>query len=376
MRIITAGESHGECETAILEGFPKGVRISKDKINEELFRRMSGYGRGARMEIEKDAVAVLSGMRNGMTLGSPITMQVKNYDHRIFDDKDDKQKRLTVPRPAHADLPGLLKYGANDVRDILERSSARETVARVCAGSVCKQFLDVFDIKIRSFTVSIGSVLSDVLPKNINEIISKTGKSELNTIDPVCERKFISEIDKAKKNKDSIGGIIEIWAQGVCAGLGSFMHYDRRLDAALAGYLMGIPGIKGVEIGAGFDYSKGLGSKMHDEIFYSNKKGFYKRTNHSGGIDGGMSNGNIIICRIAMKPIATLMKPLSSVDIDVMKKRNAVIERSDTCAVAACGVIAESMIAIAIVEKFLDKFGTDNLIEIKKAYNSYIKNFR
>ena len=376
MRILTAGESHGLYEVAIIEGFPKGVTIKESLINAELKKRMSGAGRGKRMLIEKDTVEIVSGLRHKATLGSPIALLVRNKDARIFAQGDDKQPKLSIPRPAHADLAGALKYNETDVRNILERSSARETVARVCVGSVCKQFLANFDIGIGSFTISVGAVASDKKPKNIKDISSKVKRSKLNCIDPSKEKLMLKEIEKARMQKDSLGGVIEIWSEGVVAGLGSFMHFDKRLDAKLSSYLMSIPAVKGVEVGLGFEYARKRGSVSHDEIHYSSNKGFYRNTNNSGGIEGGVSNGSPIAVRIAMKPIATLTKPLDSVNLTTKKPAKAIVERSDTCAVVACGVIAESMCALALTEAFLDKFGCDSLDEIKSNYCNYLKSIK
>ncbi len=371
MRVLTAGESHGEYIAAILEGFPKGVKIEAEFINEELKRRMSGLGRGKRMQLEHDKVNILSGLRSKITLGSPITMLVKNKDTKIFSQEKDNLKILSIPRPSHADLAGALKYKERDLTNILERASARETVARVCAGAVCKQFLLNFGIKFASFTLSVGSIISKKQPKDISEIINKSKKSKLNCIDMEKERLMIKEIEDVQEQKNSLGGIFEVWIDGVCPGLGSFMHFDRRLDAKLAFYLMGIPAIKGVEVGLGFEYAGKRGSVSHDAIYYK-EKGFYRKTNNSGGIEAGVSTGEPIVLRLAMKPIATLGKPLNSVDIVSKKSQKAPIVRSDVCAVGACCVIAENMSAIAITESFLEKFGCDTLSEIKINYKNYI----
>lgn len=376
MRILTAGESHGEYISAILEGFPKGVQVRQDFINRELKRRMSGFGRGRRMSIEDDKVQIVSGLRSSQTLGSPITMLVKNKDVKIWAQEDDQLPQLVVPRPSHADLAGAFKYQENDVRNILERSSARETVARVCAGALCKQLLLNFGVKIASFTVSVGEVISRKKPKNIEEVVAKTKASELNCIDKEAEIEMIAQIKKADEDKDSLGGIVEVWIDGLIAGIGSFMHFDRRLDARIAYYLMSIPAVKGVENGGGFEYARQRGSASHDAIYYSAGKGFYHKTNNCGGIEGGMSNGEVIVFRAAMKPIATLRRPLDSVNLTNAKAQKAIVERSDTCAVAACGVIAESMAAMAVTELFLDKFGQDTLKEIKVNYKNYLKAVR
>ena len=381
MRILTAGESHGEHNVVILEGFPKGVKVEREFIDKELRRRMSGFGRGKRMSIEEDKVVIVSGLRNKVTMGSPISMLVKNKDVKIFSQNRDDLPDLTIPRPSHADLTGALKYQDIDVRNILERASARETVGRVCVGAVCEQFLSNFGIKAASFTSSIGSVKLNKRPENISDIISGSEDSKLNCIDKNKEKLMVKEIEKAEKDKDSLGGIIEVWVDGVCPGIGSFMHFDKRLDARLACYLMSIPSIKGVEVGLGFDYAQKRGSVSHDAIYYSSgnvsnaqgRKGFYRKTNNSGGIEGGMSTGEPIVLRLAMKPIATLRRPLDSVDLITRRKEKAIVERSDTCAVAACGVIAESMAMIAITEAFIEKFGCDSLKEINRNYGNYIK---
>ncbi|RLF74603.1 chorismate synthase [Thermococci archaeon] len=373
MRILTAGESHGKALVAILEGFPKGVKIDIDFINQELRRRQVGFGRGKRMQIEKDEVEIISGVRNRITLGSPICILVKNKDQKIYPEKEDDLKPVLVPRPGHADLAGCLKFEEKDIQNILERASARETVARVCIGSICKQFLKEFDIKIASFTVSVGKITSLKKPKRIEEVIQKTKKSLLNCIDKEKEKLMIEEIEKAKKEKDTLGGIIEIWAEGVPPGLGSFMHFDKRLDAKIAYYLMSIPAVKAVEIGLGFECAKKRGSCVHDAIFYSKKRGFYRKTNNCGGIEGGISNGENIVVRVGAKPIPTLGVPLDSVDLATNRKKKASVIRSDTCIVVALRVIVENMLAIVLTENFLEKFGSDSLQEIKRNYTSYLK---
>ncbi len=370
MRILTAGESHGEYIVAILEGFPKGVKIEENLINQELKRRMSGAGRGKRMSLEKDKIIIATGLRNKVSLGSPIALLVKNKDVQIFAQSADNLAPLSVPRPAHADLAGALKYGDKDIRNILERASARETVSRVGLGSICKQFLGNFNIKAASFTVSIGTAIADKRPKSISEILAKTKKSPVNSLDN--GRAMLEEIEAARKDKDTLGGVVEIWVQGLPAGLGSCMHFDRRLDAKLAAAFMGIPAVKGVEIGLGFEYALLRGRESHDAIYYSRNKGFYHKANNSGGIEGGISNGAPIVARIAMKPIATLGKPLDSVNLRSKRAQKAPLVRSDVCAVVACGVIAESVAAIVITEAMLEKFGCDSLSEIKTNYKNFM----
>lgn len=376
MRILTAGESHGEYITAILEGFPKGVEVTEQFINRELKRRMSGFGRGERMDIEEDKVKIVSGLRNKVSLGSPITMLIKNKDARIFAQEADRLEALSIPRPAHADLSAALKYQDKDLRNFLERASARETVARVCSGAVCKQLLSEFEVNFASWTVSIGSVTSLKQPKNIKEIITKIKDSELNCLDKKEEALMVEAIQEACRNSDSLGGIFEVWCEGLCPGVGTFTHFDKRLDARLSYYFMSIPAVKGVECGLGFEYARKCGSQSHDAIYYNPQKGFFRKTNNSGGIEGGISTGEPIVFRLAMKPIATLRKPLDSVNLNTGKKEKAIVERSDTCAVLACGVIAEAMAAIAVTELFLDKFGSDSLKEIKNNYRSYLKTIK
>lgn len=381
MRILTAGESHGQGNVSVIEGFPKGIKIESEIIDIELKRRMSGFGRGKRMAIEDDKAEILAGVRNKITLGSPIAVFIKNKDLKIFAEQKDELPHLVIPRPSHADLSGAMKYGDKDVRNMLERASARETAARVSVGSICKQFLLNFGIRIRSYVTDVGAISSDKKPLDYEDILNKTRDSKLNCIDKNKEKAMIKEIENAEKEKDAIGGIAEIWIDGVCPGVGSFMHFDTRLDAKLSFYLMSIPAVKGVEVGLGFEYAKKRGSQSHDSIYYTknkesrkNQTGFYRKTNNSGGIEGGISTGEPIILRAAMKPIATLRKPLDSVNLKNMAKVKAIVERSDTCAIVACGVIAESMAAIAITESFLDKFGCDSFKEIQCNYKNYIKN--
>lgn len=376
MRILTAGESHGAAQLGIIEGFPKGVTIEEKAINEELRRRMSGVGRGKRMALEQDEVTLIAGLRNKVTLGSPIAVLVKNKDVHIFAQKRDALEPLSVPRPAHADLAGAFKYDECDLRNILERASARETVSRVAVGSICKQLLSHFKVTIASYTVSVGTVVSQQRPKDAGEISKKARHSSLNCIDRAAERRMLSLIKQCRQKGDTLGGVIEIWASGICPGVGSVMHFDKRLDARLASSLMSIPAIKGVEVGLGFSYAKKKGSLAHDAILYSARKGFHRATNNSGGIEGGISTGEPVVLRVAMKPIATLGKPLDSADLVTKEKAKAPLVRSDTCAIAACGVIAESMTAIAIAEAFLEKFGCDSLKEISTNYRNYCKSFK
>lgn len=349
LRYLTSGESHGKAIVAILEGMPAGLKVDTRKINHELKRRQLGYGRGKRMQIERDRVEIICGLKNNLTLAGPITLLIENRDYSI-----ERLPAVICPRPGHADLAGLLKYGFTDIRNVLERASARTTVATVAIGAVCKIFLNEFGIKIFSKVLSIGG---------------KTTREEMQ-----------KKIREAIEKKDTVGGIFEVIAKGVPCGLGSYVQPDRRLDARLAQNIMAIPGIKAVEIGLGFRYAQNFGSEVHDAIYYSKNKclpagrqGYYRKTNNAGGIEGGISNGQDIKISACMKPISTLLKPLDSVNIKTKKIVKAAVERSDICVVSAAGVIAESAAAFVLTDAFLEKFGCDCLKDIKINFKNYIK---
>ncbi len=345
LRYLTAGESHGKALLAILEGMPAGLKVDTAKINQELKRRQSGFGRGKRMQIENDKARILSGLKGGKTLGSPIALLIENKDASI-----ERLAKLLCPRPGHADLAGLLKYGLSDAREVLERASARSTAATVGIGAVCKTFLRELKINISSRVLSVGGE---------------------------CTAQGIKEkISEAIDNKDTVGGIFEVMAKGVPAGLGSYVQPDRRLDGRVAQEIMSIPGIKAVEIGLGLGYAISFGSEVHDEIFYAKGRGYFRKTNNAGGIEGGVSNGEDIIVRACMKPICTLMDPLSSVNIATKKPARAGVERSDICVVEAAGVVAESVLAFVLADTVLEKFGSDSLSDIKKAYLEYLKRIK
>jgi chorismate synthase len=374
IRLITSGESHGRALSVIIEGIPAGLVIDTEFINNELARRQKGYGRGERMKIESDKAEFLSGIRFGETIGSPVTIMIENKDFENWKDlmkckKGSTNKKITSPRPGHADLSSLLKYGREDIRDILERASARETAARVAAGAICKLFLAEFGIKIYSHTLSIGKIRIKEPTKGLDKIEN----TPLRCTDPKAEKEMIRSIDDAKEKGDSLGGVSEIVAKGVCSGIGSYTNFDQRLDAAIAHSMMSIPSVKGVEIGDGIENTKKYGSEVHDEIFYSEGKGYFRSTNRAGGIEGGVSNGEDIAVRIYLKPIPTLASPLQSVDIKSKKKTLAQKERADVCVVPAAGVIAESMIAYVLSDAFIRKFGADCLKDIKANYHYYIK---
>jgi chorismate synthase len=378
LRFLTAGESHGELLMGIIEGMPAGLLIRVTDIDRDLVRRQAGYGRGNRMKIEKDSVKIYSGVRWGRTLGSPIGLIVRNRDWENWRDKMspdpmflNSAAAITRPRPGHADLAGALKYGTTDIRNIIERSSARETAMRVAVGAVAKRLLEEFDIEVISHVLSIGGVFAKVPKISPKEIKKRAEASELRCSDPEAEKRMQQKIDAARTAGDSLGGVFEVLVTGVPAGLGSHMHWDRKLNARLASALMSIQAIKGVEVGAGFGAAHRPGSLVHDEIFWSKKDGFYRKTNMAGGIEGGTSNGENIILRAAMKPIPTLMKPLRSVDIVSKKTFKAGVERSDVCAVPAAGVVAEAAAAFELASAMLEKFGGDSLEEMKRNYHGY-----
>lgn len=365
MRFLTAGESHGRKEMAILEGFPAGVNLDMDFINDQLAQRQQGYGRGERMNIEQDTIDEITGVRDGITIGSPIGIVIHNKDTSI-----DNLPSVKAPRPGHADLAGLQKYDFKEARSVLERASARETVCRVAVGAICKLFLMEFDINIISHVVAIGKVRISKEDLSLAEIKQRISNSKLRCIDKKAESKMIKEIDKAKQEKDTLGGVVEIIMEGVPPGLGSYVHYDRKLDSRLSQAVTSIPGVKAVEIGEGIGNARKKGSEVHDEIFYD--KGFCRDTNRAGGLEGGVSNGERIKLRIFMKPISTLMQPLKTVEVDSKKETEAVKERADVCAVPSCGVISESMGAFILADEFLRKFGSDTLKDIKGSYYSFI----
>lgn len=368
LRYLTAGESHGRCLVAILEGMPAGLKVDEEVINVDLRRRQLVFGRGPRMAIEYDTVQILSGLRRGVAIGSPIALLIENKDASI-----NTLPVITRPRPGHADLAGAIKYDRGDIRDILERASARETAIRVALGGVCKILLDEFDVKILSHVVELGGIRAEVKDLDYEEIKKRTLKSSLNCADKKAEKAMIKKIEVAGKAGDTLGGVCEIIAVGLPVGLGSYAHSDRRLDAKIAGALMSIQAIKGIEIGLGFRTAALLGSQVHDEIIYEKKKGFSRRTNSSGGIEGGITNGQPIVARIAMKPIATLGKPLTSVDIKTKQTIKAQVERHDVCAVAAAGIVGEAVLAFELANAMTEKFGGDSLKEMKRNHAGYMK---
>jgi chorismate synthase len=354
---------------AILEGMPAGLSLEPRFIDGELRRRQLGYGRGARMtSIEVDRVEILSGLRRGTTIGSPIALRIANKDFSI-----DKLPVVTRPRPGHADLGGALKYGAGDIRDILERASARETAARVAVGAVAKRFLKEFGMEVFSHVVRMGSVAANLSEVNFAQIAKRAELSPVRCADPRAEERMIRLVDPAKRSGDTVGGTIEIVALDVPVGLGSHVQFDRKLDGRLAGVLMSIQAIKAVEIGVGVAAAQLPGSQLHDEIHYAKGKGFYRKTHRAGGIEGGMSIGGPIVLRIHMKPLSTLRKPLMSVDIKSKKPFQATVERSDVSAVPAAGVVGEAVTAFELASAFLEKVGGDSLKETQRNFQGYLK---
>jgi chorismate synthase len=381
MRYLTAGESHGPSLTAIIEGLPSNLQLDTEAVNSQLSRRRQGYGRGGRMKIEADSVEITAGLRFGRTLGSPLAIHIKNRDfanweHIMSPDGVEPLEagRVTRPRPGHADLAGALKYDLRDIRDVLERASARETAARTAVGAVARQLLQVFGIRVFSHVLAIGAVVaSSQLQQDWQQIRQAAADSPVSCADTAAAAEMINAIDRAREEGDSLGGVFEIIVTGVPAGLGSHVQWDRKLDGRLAGALMSIQAVKGVEIGAGFAAASLPGSLVHDEISYAEGRGYYRFSNRAGGIEGGITNGEALVLRAAMKPIPTLYKPLQSVDMDGHKPFAATVERSDTCAVPAASVVAEAVVAWEVASAFREKFGGDSMAEIKSNYESYLR---
>jgi chorismate synthase len=393
LRFTTAGESHGKAFVTIVEGLPAGLPVAAEAVDRDLARRMRGYGRGARMKIERDRIEWLSGVRAGETLGSPVAMLIANRDwanwedvmaHEAAEPGELRRRRVSRPRPGHADLAGVLKYDRLDARDVLERASARETAARVAAGALAKRLLDEFGVEIGSHVVTLGGVVAPrpaQLPVPLNPAADR---SEIRVLDSSVEPEIVRLIDQAKKAGDTLGGEVEVVARGVVVGLGSHVSWDRKLDGRLAGLLMSIPAVKGVEIGMGFEAARRPGSEVHDPIGGAEgqaalppvagdrRGGFRRSSNNAGGLEGGITTGEPIVARVAMKPISTLMSPLPTVDLASGSPASAQSERSDVTAVPALGVIAEAMVALALADAMLEKFGGDSLGEMRRNYQAYL----
>lgn len=385
MRYLTAGESHGPKLTAIIEGVPAHLPLLKEHIDLDLSRRQKGYGRGRRMQIEKDQVEITAGVRNGHTTGAPIALVVENNDWTHWQkimgsepllEDDVNKRRVSRPRPGHADLNGAIKYEHRDMRNILERSSARETTIRVACGAVAKQLLSYFGIQVASHVRRIGSIeadLSTLQELSIEEIQQITEESPVRCIDASSAKQMMEEIDLAKEEGDSIGGIVEVIIEGVPVGLGSHVQWDRKLDGKIGQAILSIQAFKGVEIGIGFEAAEKRGSQVHDEIAWSEERGYYRKTNRLGGFEGGMTTGMPIVVRGVMKPIPTLYKPLESVDIDTKEPFLATVERSDSCAVPAAAVVAEAVVAWEIANALCEKFGHDHVRDMKDHVDRYLE---
>ncbi len=366
LRYFTAGESHGSCLIGVLEGLPAGLKLNGDAINRDLARRQRGYGRGGRMKMETDQAEVLSGVRLGETIGSPLTLTVKNKDFKI-----NELPPVTKPRPGHADLAGVIKYDRQDARDILERASARETTMRVAIGAVCKLLLAEVGAEIVGHLVELGPVRAETAGLMLQQIRERSEASEVRCADPVAEKKMMEAIDAAKADGDTLGGVIEVVATGVPIGLGSHVQWDRKLDANIARALVSIQAFKGAEIGLGFEAARRFGSQVHDEIVPGKEGLLGRASNNAGGFEGGMTNGQPIIVRGAMKPLSTLMKPMRSVDIKTGQEVKGAVERSDVCATPAAAVIGEAVVAFELAKALLDKFGGDSVSELKRNVESY-----
>jgi len=376
-RFLTAGESHGPGLVATVEGLPAGLVVSSEGIAAELARRRLGFGRGARMRVEQDELEILAGVRHGKTLGSPVAVIVRNSEWPRFQETmsaepvEDSQegRKLTAPRPGHADLPGMMKYDTRDARDILERASARETAARTVVGYLAKQLLAAVDVKVLSHVVAIGKVTAPETPLPQFEDLETIDESPVRCFYPEAAAAMIAEIESAKADRDTLGGVVEVLVYGLPAGVGSHVHWDRRLDARLAQALMSIQAIKGVELGDGFESARRRGSEAHDEIFYED--GFVRHTTRAGGTEGGMSIGGLLRVRAAMKPISTVLKGLQTVDINTKEAEKAFYERSDTCAVPAAGVVAEQMVAIVVAQECQRMFGGDTVEDFRRGSEAF-----
>lgn len=393
MRYLTAGESHGPQLTAIIEGLPAQLEVTSEQINKELKRRQGGHGRGRRMQIEKDTVAITAGVRHGKSLGSPVCLVVNNDDWKHWTgimgidplgediDPEDIKRQITRPRPGHADLVGGMKYGHRDLRNVLERSSARETTVRVAVGAVAKQLLSELGISIVAHVTKIGGIEADLslaTTKTVEEIREIVEADPVYCLDSEASAKMVEAIDQAKKAGDTIGGIVEVIVEGMPAGVGSYVHYDRKLDAKLAMAMMSINAFKGVEVGIGFEMANLFGSQVHDQISWNEEEGYTRDTNRLGGLEGGMSTGMPIVVRGVMKPIPTLYKPLQSVDIETKEPFKASIERSDSCAVPAASVVAEAVIAWEVAAAVLETFNADKMDTLKaeiERHRAYTKGF-
>jgi chorismate synthase len=384
LRFLTSGESHGPGLSAILEGVPAGLELDLAAVDAELRRRQGGYGRGGRMKIEKDRAQFTAGVRFGRTLGSPIGVQIANLDHSNWESimapfgtpPEPPQRLVTAPRPGHADLAGGAKHRFMDLRNVLERASARETAARVAVGGVARQLLDVFGVDIVGHTRSIGPLqVSLRVPEDVayEEVRARSAANDLALIDPQAYEPMVAEIESARRDGDTLGGVVEVVAVGVPPGIGSHVHWDRKLDARLGRALLSIPAVKGFEIGEAFTHATRRGSQVHDEVVRDPGGRLRRRSNRAGGLEGGVTNGEPLVVRAAMKPLSTLMKPLETVDLQSGKASRAAVERSDVCAVPACGVVAEAMVAFVLADAWLEKFAGDSIEDVIASWQRYMQ---
>jgi chorismate synthase len=376
-RFTTAGESHGPAVVAVLEGLPAGLELAPDDIDRDLARRQLGHGRGGRMKIESDRATILGGIRHGRTLGSPVALLIENRDYANWQERmnpwpvDADVDEVHLPRPGHADLSGILKFGHTDVRDVLERASARETAGRVGVGALARAFLRVLGVSIHSHVIRIGTVTAPERDELEPEDFADVDASPVRCLDPATSEAMVSEIDAARKANESLGGIFEVRAYGAIPGLGSYVSWDSRLDGRLAWAVMSIHAMKGVEIGDGFDLAERVGSKAHDEIFWDAKRGYVRETNRAGGLEGGMTTGAPLVVRAAMKPLPTLTKPLRSVDTQTKQPAEALRERTDSCTVPAAGVVGEAMVALELARAYREKLGGDSIGDVLRALDAY-----
>jgi chorismate synthase len=377
LRFTTAGESHGPGLTAVLEGLPAGLRLAPEDIDRDLARRQLGHGRGGRMKIEQDRAELTSGIRHGVTLGSPIALRIVNRDYANWEERmspwpvEAEIEEVHLPRPGHADLAGLQKYGFTDVRNVLERASARETAARVACGALAKVYLRAFGVEVRSHVLRIGTVAAPERDGLVPDDFRAVDESPVRCLDASASAAMVEEIDAARKANESLGGVYEVIAFGLVPGLGSHVAWDARLDGRLAQAVMSIQAMKGVSIGDGFDVASRVGSKAHDEIFWSRERGYYRETNRAGGLEGGMTTGSPLVVRGAMKPLPTLTKPLRSVDTESKEPAPALRERTDSCTVPAAGVVGEAMVALVLAAAYGEKFGGDHVDDAVAAVRAY-----
>ncbi len=377
LRFTTAGESHGPGLTAIVEGLPAGLEIDRQRIDSDMARRQLGHGRGGRMKIEKDSVEVRSGIRHGRTLGSPIALLVANRDYANWEERmnpwpvDAEVEESHLPRPGHADLVGAQKYGFRDVRNVLERASARETAARVAAGAIAKEFLRALGVSVHSHVLRIASVEATELGELTPESFSNVDESPVRCLDPKAEVEMIDEINRLRKANESLGGVFEVRAFGLVPGLGSHVAWDEKLDGRLAHAVVSIQAVKGVSVGEAWEVAATPGSESHDEIFWNAERGYFRETNRAGGVEGGMSNGEPLVVRAALKPISTLTKPLRSVDTETKEPAQAMRERTDSTVVPAAGVVGEAMVALVLARCYREKFGGDHIDDVLAAVEAY-----